>query len=150
LAEQTSNQIKNFKKYLESPSIRDLLVIGGVNVKEQISTLQNVGADIIVGTPGRLEDLIQGGYLALSNCRFFVLDEADGLLKQGYTELIERLHRQMPKITADGRRLQMIVCSATLHAFEVKKMAVSEENLSKLKKKTYCVSVACEVRSVTN
>jgi ATP-dependent RNA helicase DDX1 len=127
-----------------------LLVIGGVNVKEQISTLQNVGADIIVGTPGRLEDLIQGGYLALSNCRFFVLDEADGLLKQGYTELIERLHRQMPKITADGRRLQMIVCSATLHAFEVKKMAVSEENLSKLKKKTYCVSVACEVRSVTN
>jgi ATP-dependent RNA helicase DDX1 len=123
LAEQTSNQIKNFKKYLESPQIRDLLVIGGVNVKEQISTLQNVGADIIVGTPGRLEDLIQGGYLVLSNCRFFVLDEADGLLKQGYTELIERLHRQMPKITADGRRLQMIVCSATLHAFEVKKMA---------------------------
>jgi hypothetical protein len=51
LAEQTSNQIKNFKKYLESPQIRDLLVIGGVNVKEQISTLQNVGADIIVGTP---------------------------------------------------------------------------------------------------
>ncbi|RZC39232.1 ATP-dependent RNA helicase Ddx1 [Asbolus verrucosus] len=123
LAEQTSNQIKKFKKYLESPSIRELLVIGGVNVKEQISTLQHTGADIIVGTPGRLEDLIQGGYLLLTNCRFFVLDEADGLLKQGYTELIERLHRQMPKITADGRRLQMIVCSATLHAFEVKKMA---------------------------
>lgn len=53
------------------------------------------------------------------------MDEADGLLKGGYTELIERLHKQMPKITADGRRLQMIVCSATLHAFEVKKMAVS-------------------------
>lgn len=31
----------------------------------------------------------------------------------------------MPKITSDGKRLQMIVCSATLHAFEVKKMAVS-------------------------
>jgi len=57
--------------------------------------------------------------------RFFVLDEADGLLKQGYTELIDRLHKQIPKITSDGKRLQMIVCSATLHAFEVKKMAVS-------------------------
>lgn len=57
--------------------------------------------------------------------RFFVLDEADGLLKQGYTELIDRLHRQIPKITSDGKRLQMIVCSATLHSFEVKKMAVS-------------------------
>lgn len=53
-----------------------------------------------------------------------MLDEADGLLKQGYTELIDRLHKQIPKITSDGKRLQMIVCSATLHAFEVKKMAV--------------------------
>lgn len=61
LAEQTSNQIKLFKKYLESPKIRELLVIGGVNIKEQINFLQQTGADIIVGTPGRLEDLIQGG-----------------------------------------------------------------------------------------
>lgn len=62
--------------------------------------------------------------------RFFVLDEADGLLKQGYTELIDRLHKQIPKITSDGKRLQMIVCSATLHAFEVKKMAVSDRDVS--------------------
>lgn len=61
MAEQTSEQIKKFKKYLEDPEVRELLVIGGVNVKTQISQLQNVGADIIVGTPGRLEDLIQGG-----------------------------------------------------------------------------------------
>ena len=81
--------------------------------------------DIVVGTPGRMEDLISAGHLSLTQCRFFVLDEADGLLKQGYTELIDRLHRQIPKITSDGRRLQMIVGSATLHAFEVKKMAVS-------------------------
>ncbi|KAL6447461.1 hypothetical protein ACFW04_001566 [Cataglyphis niger] len=111
-----------FKTYLKNPTIRELLVIGGVNVKEQIATL-NSGVDIVVGTPGRLEDLIQGGYLLLTHCRFFVLDEADGLLKQGYTELIDRLHKQIPKITSDGKRLQMIVCSATLHAFEVKKMA---------------------------
>lgn len=51
------------------------------------------------------------------------MDEADALLKQGYTDLIDRLHKQIPKITSDGRRLQMVVCSATLHAFEVKKMA---------------------------
>ncbi|KAL0111536.1 hypothetical protein PUN28_013027 [Cardiocondyla obscurior] len=122
LAEQTYNQIQKFKTHLKDPTIRELLVIGGVNVKEQIAAL-NSGIDIVVGTPGRLEDLIQGGYLLLTHCRFFVLDEADGLLKQGYTELIDRLHRQIPKITSDGKRLQMIVCSATLHAFEVKKMA---------------------------
>nr|QOS47381.1 DEAD-box DDX1 [Locusta migratoria] len=122
LAEQTYNQIIKFKKYLENPKVRELLVIGGVNVKDQIAAL-TAGVDIVVGTPGRLEDLISGGHLSLTQCRFFVLDEADGLLKQGYTELIDRLHRQIPKITSDGRRLQMIVCSATLHAFEVKKMA---------------------------
>ncbi|XP_029673182.1 ATP-dependent RNA helicase Ddx1 isoform X2 [Formica exsecta] len=122
LAEQTYNQIQKFKIHLKNPTIRELLVIGGVNVKEQIAIL-NSGVDIVVGTPGRLEDLIQGGYLLLTHCRFFVLDEADGLLKQGYTELIDRLHRQIPKITSDGKRLQMVVCSATLHAFEVKKMA---------------------------
>lgn len=43
-------------------------MIGGVNVKEQISAL-NSGIDIVVGTPGRLEDLIQGGYLSLTHCR---------------------------------------------------------------------------------
>ncbi|CAD0204426.1 unnamed protein product [Chrysodeixis includens] len=122
LAEQTCTQITKLKKYLENPSIRELLVVGGINVKEQISAL-NSGVDIVVGTPGRLEDLIQGGYLALTHCRFFVLDEADGLLKAGYGPLIDRLHRLIPKITSDGRRLQMVVCSATLHAMEVKKMA---------------------------
>ena len=52
-----------------------------------------------------------------------MLDEADALLAQGYTDLIDRLHKQIPKITSDGRRLQTVVCSATLHAFELKKMA---------------------------
>lgn len=60
LAEQTCNQINKFKKFLELPKVRDLLVIGGINVKDQISALHS-GVDIVVGTPGRLEDLIQGG-----------------------------------------------------------------------------------------
>ena len=55
--------------------------------------------------------------------RFFILDECDGLLKQGYTDLINRLHAKIPKVTLDGMKLQMIVCSATLHNFDVKKMS---------------------------
>jgi len=122
LAEQTLKQIQLFKKHLAAPAVKELLVVGGVNVKEQISAL-NSGVDIVVATPGRLEDLISTGQLSLKQCRFFVLDEADGLLKQGYDGFINRLHGQIPKVTSDGRRLQMVVCSATLHAFEVKKMA---------------------------
>lgn len=122
LAEQTCTCIKNFKKYLNDPTVRELLIIGGVAAKDQISALDR-GIDIVVGTPGRLEDLIAGGQLSLSQVRFFVLDEADGLLTQGYTDLINRMHQKIPKFTPDGKRLQMIVCSATLHSFEVKKLA---------------------------
>ena len=73
--------------------------------------------------------MINTGQLALNQCRFFVLDEADGLLKGGYGPLINRMHQQIPKMTADGKRLQMIVCSATLHDFEVKKLAVSIQSI---------------------
>ena len=45
------------------------------------------------------------------------------IFQAGYEQLINRLHAAIPKMTSDGTRLQMIVCSATLHAFEVKKMA---------------------------
>uniref|UniRef100_A0A914WY60 ATP-dependent RNA helicase n=1 Tax=Plectus sambesii TaxID=2011161 RepID=A0A914WY60_9BILA len=122
LAEQTHAQIDNFKKYLESPNIRNVLVIGSVPARDQQTEISK-GVDIITGTPGRLEDFISTGTLDLSQVRFFVLDEADGLLSGGYISLIERMHRQIPKVTHDGKRLQMIVCSATLHNKDVKKLA---------------------------
>ncbi|XP_049997847.1 ATP-dependent RNA helicase DDX1 [Alexandromys fortis] len=79
--------------------------------------------DIVVGTPGRLDDLVSTGKLNLSQVRFLVLDEADGLLSQGYSDFINRMHSQIPQITSDGKRLQVIVCSATLHSFDVKKLS---------------------------
>lgn len=82
--------------------------------------------DVVVATPGRLGDMVSTGALSLSHCRFFILDECDGLLSAGNGQLINRLYDKCPKITPDGlHRLQMIVCSATLHSFEVKKLAVS-------------------------
>ncbi|CAB0009133.1 unnamed protein product [Nesidiocoris tenuis] len=131
LAEQTFQQIQKFQKHLEKPVVRQLLVVGGVNIKEQMSVIdEGVSSylfhgegDIVVGTPGRLEDLISGGYISLSQCRFFVLDEADGLLKQGLKNFITNTHNRIPKFTPDCKRMQMIVCSATLHDFEVKKLS---------------------------
>ncbi|XP_065896909.1 ATP-dependent RNA helicase DDX1-like [Dysidea avara] len=122
LAQQTHDQITLFKKYLKSPSVRELLVIGGDSAKDQIRALSN-GVDIVCGTPGRLDDMISTGKLDLSNIQFFVLDEADGLLSQGYGSLVDKIYQQIPKVSPIGRRLQMIVCSATLHSFEVKKLA---------------------------
>ncbi|XP_066290913.1 ATP-dependent RNA helicase DDX1-like isoform X1 [Branchiostoma lanceolatum] len=122
LAEQTLNNVKMFKKHINDPPIRELLIIGGVPVRDQLQILDS-GVDIVVGTPGRLEELISTGKLLLSQVRFFVLDECDGLLSAGYGQFIQRLHDSMTKVFADGKRLQMIVCSATLHSFDVKKMA---------------------------
>lgn len=122
LAEQTFDQIQKFKKFLGNPVVKELLLVGGMNIRDQMAILKS-GVDIIVATPGRLEDMISNGNVSLKQCRFFVLDEADGLLTSGFGNLIENMHKQIPKITSDGRSLQMVVCSATLHSFEVKKMA---------------------------
>uniref|UniRef100_A0A3B3CF57 ATP-dependent RNA helicase n=1 Tax=Oryzias melastigma TaxID=30732 RepID=A0A3B3CF57_ORYME len=121
LAEQTLNNVKQFKKYVDNPKL-ELLIIGGVAAKEQLAVLEQ-GVDIVVGTPGRLDDLISTGKLSLSQVRFLVLDECDGLLSAGYTDFINRIHNQIPQVTSDGKRLQVIVCSATLHSFDVKKLS---------------------------
>lgn len=122
LAEQTFQQLEKFKRFLKDPELRVQVLVGGQSSKDQISAIYK-GVDILVATPGRLEDFISQSIILLSSCRFFVLDEADGLLKQGNSALIDRIYHQIPKLTADGSRLQMIVCSATLHDFDVKKMA---------------------------
>ncbi|KAJ7341071.1 hypothetical protein JRQ81_004770 [Phrynocephalus forsythii] len=103
LAEQTLNNVKQFKKYVDNPKVRELLIIGGVAAREQLSVLEQ-GVDIVVGTPGRLDDLASTGKLNLSQVRFLVLDEADGLLSQGYSDFIHRIHSQIPQITCDGKK----------------------------------------------
>ena len=54
---------------------RELVIIGGVSVGEQTRILRQ-GVDIIVATPGRLDELIGGGEIDLAHMRFFILDEA--------------------------------------------------------------------------
>lgn len=51
LAEQTLNQIVQFRKHLDQPAVKELLVVGGVSVQEQIKVLKS-GVDIVVATPG--------------------------------------------------------------------------------------------------
>lgn len=52
-----------------------MLAVGGQPVKENIQELDR-GVDIVTGTPGRLQELINSGHLCLSQVRFFILDEA--------------------------------------------------------------------------
>uniref|UniRef100_H2YIC2 ATP-dependent RNA helicase n=1 Tax=Ciona savignyi TaxID=51511 RepID=H2YIC2_CIOSA len=122
LAEQTARIIAELKKHVNNPTLSEVLVVGGVPAAEQLTQIQR-GVDIVIGTPGRVDDFISTGKIDLGHVRFLVLDECDGLLTAGCGGFIKRMHSQIPKVAADGKRLQVVVCSATLHIYEVKKLA---------------------------
>ena len=67
-------------------------IYGGVPQGRQVGALKK-GVDIVIGTPGRIEDLINQGKLDLSDCRIAVLDEADHMCELGFVEPVQRILR---------------------------------------------------------
>jgi superfamily II DNA/RNA helicase len=95
---QVTDDLKDAAKYLVAPDDRKLSVVsiyGGRAYEPQIDALQK-GADVVVGTPGRLLDLCQQGHLQLGGLSVLVLDEADEMLDLGFLPDIERILRQIP------------------------------------------------------
>lgn len=95
--------------------LRVLAVYGGVGLGNQIRALEH-GVQVVVGTPGRVEDLIQRGALKLDTVHLAVLDEADRMLDVGFLPAIERILRRTPA------QRQTALFSATLPA-EVRGLA---------------------------
>lgn len=75
--------------------VQVVAVYGGVGFQQQINGLRQ-GAQVVVGTPGRIEDLLQRGILSLGRVRYAVLDEADRMLDVGFLPAIERILKQTP------------------------------------------------------
>jgi superfamily II DNA/RNA helicase len=95
---QVTDDLKGAAKYLMAADDRKLSVVsiyGGRAYEPQIEALQK-GADVVVGTPGRLLDLCQQGHLQLGGLSVLVLDEADEMLDLGFLPDIERILRQIP------------------------------------------------------
>jgi len=86
LAVQVANEFRKYGKYMDG--IKTVTVYGGADIREQINKLKG-GAQIIVGTPGRVIDLIERHVIKLSELNMAVLDEADEMLKMGFREDIE-------------------------------------------------------------
>jgi ATP-dependent RNA helicase UAP56/SUB2 len=80
LAFQIQREYQRFCKYL--PDIKSRVFYGGVNIKTDIEALKTDCPHIVVGTPGRLMDLIERKALDLSKCKHFVMDECDKLLAE--------------------------------------------------------------------
>ena len=90
-------QVKDeFEKLAHCRRIACVPIYGGKPIKGQISKLQR-GADVVIGTPGRVIDLIGRGALDLRSIEIVVLDEADRMLDIGFRPDIEKILRRCPK-----------------------------------------------------
>jgi translation initiation factor 4A len=81
--------------------------VGGTRIVEDLSMLKS-GQHVVVGTPGRVYDMIQRQVLNTTHIKMFVLDEADEMLSRGFTEQIYQLFQTMPDT------VQVILLSATM------------------------------------
>ena len=101
-------QVATFSESLgKSLRMRTTTVYGGASINVQMNALQR-GVNIVVGTPGRLIDLIERGSLRLDNVKFVVLDEADRMLDMGFIDDVDYILSKTPM------QKQMMMFSATM------------------------------------
>ena len=93
LAIQVSDSLKNLAP--KKGKLKILPIYGGAPYPPQLKALK-AGVDIVVGTPGRVIDHMERGSLDVSGVEFFVLDEADEMLRMGFIDEVERIFENMP------------------------------------------------------
>ena len=130
LAVQVADHLSQISKYAR---LRVLPVYGGESVQRQIYALER-GAQIVVGTPGRLIDLLKRNALNLSSARIVVLDEADRMLDMGFIDDIQYIlsktsrERQTSLFSATIDQSVMRVCSRYMKNPE--KILVSKDEIA--------------------
>ncbi len=105
LAMQACEEIRKFAKFKHG--VKTSAVYGGASMEKQIHELKR-GANIVVGTPGRVMDHIRRKTLKLGNVRTVILDEADEMLNMGFREDIEEILTNVPE------ERQTVLFSATM------------------------------------
>merc|ERR1712121_487398 len=104
LAQQIQKAILALGDYLE---VKCHACIGGTKVREDMRLL-DLGVNVVVGTPGRVFDMIERRALDVRNIKMFVLDEADEMLSRGFKDQIYDVFRRL------SEKIQVILLSATM------------------------------------
>ena len=111
LAVQVDAEINRLGKFTE---IRSCPIYGGQRISEQMHQLKH-GPEILVGTPGRVMDLLERRLIHFRNMRFIVLDEVDRMLDIGFRDDIRQILGQVRGASSQGQTpAQTIFCSATI------------------------------------
>jgi ATP-dependent RNA helicase DeaD len=141
LAVQVADNIQLFAKYAK---LKVLPVYGGEPIQKQIRALTS-GIHIVVGTPGRIIDLLKRRILNLSSVKIMVLDEADRMLDMGFIEDIEYIISRTPKdrqtslFSATIDQTVMNVCNRYMKNPE--KILVSKDEIALTQMKQYYMVV---------
>ncbi len=106
---------ENFEKYGKYHKLSMALLIGGVQMGDQVAALEK-GVDVLIATPGRLMDLFGRGKILLTGCSLLVIDEADRMLDMGFIPDIEEICTKLPATR------QTLLFSATMPG-PIKKLA---------------------------
>jgi len=106
LAQQILLVMRSLGDYM---NVKFHMCIGGTEVRDDMRKLEQ-GVQIIVGTPGRVNDMIQRNVLKTEGIKLFVLDEADEMLSRGFKEQIYEVFKCMPN------DVQVVLLSATMPA----------------------------------
>jgi ATP-dependent RNA helicase DeaD len=118
LAVQVDAEINRLAKFT---SPRSCPIYGGQRISQQVHELKH-GPEILVGTPGRVMDLLQRRLIHFRNIRFIVLDEVDRMLDIGFRDDIRQILGQVRGVASGGTPAQTIFCSATISE-EIERLA---------------------------
>lgn len=152
LAVQVEGEIQKLAKYHRA--INSVAIYGGESIDKQIRILKK-GVQIVVGTPGRVQDHMSRGTLKLDNVGIIVLDEADEMLDMGFRDDIEAILQEMPE------ERQTVFFSATMakpildltrkyqNNPEIIKVAKNELTVSKIEQVYYEVKPSLKMELMT-
>ena len=104
LATQTENVIKHLGLYLK---VRTMLLVGGTSVDKNKRDLSEIKPHVVVGTPGRIHDMIRRRYLLVDKMKLLVIDEADEMLSAGFKEQMYKIFQHL------DNEIQVALFSAT-------------------------------------
>ncbi len=139
LAQQVEKEARVIAKY---HNVKTVAIYGGVSIDRQVS---NLPASIIVGTPGRVMDLMRRGHLDIHNIKVLVLDEADRMLDMGFIEdirwIISRANINRKTYLFSATMPQEVMRLASRYMKKPSKIILSEDKIAPEKIKQYYVEM---------